>query len=78
MYAQVMDEQQPPKAGEAFNLQSLHMLVKDASGSMDIVKSVVQSECEEARFVLKSWPIETTTISKKVDASCCTCATVSY
>lgn len=57
-------------------LTSLSDYVSQFLSSTENVKRVLEAECEEARFVLRPWPIETI-ITKEIDESCCTCDSVS-
>lgn len=54
----------------------LSQLVHATLCSTEEVKEILQAECDVARNVLRSCPIETV-ITKEIDEQCCTCDSVS-
>ena len=52
--------------------QELRTFINVILKSTEITKKTLQMECEEAKFALKPWTIETTVI-RQLDKNVCTC-----
>lgn len=57
---------------EYFSLQELYDYINRTLWATEETKKTLQMECEEARYALKPWPIESTII-RKLDMNVCTC-----
>ncbi|XP_016841465.1 uncharacterized protein LOC100121697 isoform X3 [Nasonia vitripennis] len=55
-----------------FNLQALYNFIDGMLCAAEETKKTLQKECEEARFALKPWPIEST-VFRQLDKNTCTC-----
>ena len=62
---------------QSLNLNPLQNFVQRVLILSEETKNVLQSDCDEARFALKSWPHETSK-HKELDKSLCTCNAVSF
>lgn len=60
---------------EIFSLQALYDFMNKMLRSTELTKRTLQMECEEAKFALKPWPIETRVV-KQIDRNTCTCEEV--
>lgn len=60
---------------EYFSLQEVYDYVNRTLVATEETKKTLQMECEEARYALKPWPIESTVI-RKLDMNVCTCEEV--
>lgn len=61
---------------EFFNLKCLLNFVRRELLLSEDVKNILNSNCEEAKFALKSWPQEI--VHKEVNQSLCNCYGVRY
>ncbi|KAJ8687888.1 hypothetical protein QAD02_023683 [Eretmocerus hayati] len=57
---------------ESFSLQELYDFICHILATTEETKKTLQAECDEARFALKPWPIETMVL-KQLDKNTCTC-----
>lgn len=60
---------------EAFSLQELYDFINRMLHLTDVTKKTLQLECDEAKFALKPWTIESTVV-KPIDKSTCICREV--
>lgn len=60
---------------DGFSLQTLYNFIDGMLCAAEETKKTLQKECEEARFALRPWPIETT-VFRQLDKNICTCEEV--
>lgn len=62
---------------EEFSLQAIYDFVDRTLRASEVTKRTLQMECDEARFALKPWPVESLVV-RQLDSNTCTCEEVRF
>ncbi|KAL7302806.1 hypothetical protein TKK_0004845 [Trichogramma kaykai] len=66
------DDDETRQNNGPLDLQDLASFVDSMLRATELTKKTLQMECEEAKFALKPWPIESTVV-RQLDRNVCTC-----